>query len=99
VQYHEGTQFHPRNVYIYLPTVEYGEREIDFKTGSGRQPAGDRLSAASLGFGYGATERWFYRSVLKVRKNKVATAPGLTRWNGKTSFSLRRPASTLSMWA
>lgn len=54
--------------YIFLPTVEYGEREIDFKIGSARQPDGARLSAASLGFGYGATERWFTEVYLKYEK-------------------------------
>ncbi len=54
--------------YIFLPSVEYGEREIDFKTGSARQPGGERLSAASLGFGYGATEWWFTETYLKYQK-------------------------------
>lgn len=43
--------------YVYTPTVEYGEREIDFKYGSQKLGDGNPdLSAWSLGVGYGATE-------------------------------------------
>lgn len=45
--------------YVYVPGVEYGEKEIDFKSGSARDSAGNRESAASLGFGWGATPFWF----------------------------------------
>jgi hypothetical protein len=45
--------------YIYEPTVEYGEREIDFKAGTAKKGADPRESAASIGFGYGATDYWF----------------------------------------
>ena len=45
--------------YVYTPNVEYGEREIDFKIGTAKSSGQDRDSAASLGFGYGVTERWF----------------------------------------
>lgn len=43
--------------YIYTPAIGYGEREIDFKAGNATGPGAAR--AASLGFGYGAGERWF----------------------------------------
>jgi len=43
--------------YVFVPNVTYGEREIDFKAGAWRKE--DRQSAASLGFGYGVTQRWF----------------------------------------
>lgn len=43
--------------YVYMPGVTYGEREIDFKMGTWRKDA--RESAASIGFGYGVTQRWF----------------------------------------
>jgi len=45
--------------YVFLPSVSYGEREFDFKAGSSRNPGEPRQSAGSLGFGYGATQRWF----------------------------------------
>lgn len=54
--------------YIYLPNVEYGEREIDFKFGSASGKDQDRLSAASIGFGYGVTQRWFTEVYAKYQK-------------------------------
>lgn len=51
--------------YVYTPTVEYGEREIDFKYGVGQPVNGDRMNVSSLGFGYGATEYWFTELYLK----------------------------------
>ena len=52
--------------YIYEPAVEYGEREIDFKTGTAKLRNDEgRESAASLGFGYGVTQWWFTEAYLK----------------------------------
>ena len=51
--------------YVYTPQVEYGEREIDFKTGTGKVTGEDREHVTSLGFGYGATEYWFTEIYLK----------------------------------
>jgi hypothetical protein len=45
--------------YVFLPGVSYDEREIDFKSGTWRKSGEERQSAASIGFGYGVTERWF----------------------------------------
>ena len=39
------------NDYIRTPTVEYGEREIDFKSGSQRNRDGTSESATSIGYG------------------------------------------------
>lgn len=55
--------------YVYLPNVEYGEREIDFKFGSARSPEGNRNSVDSLGLGYGATEWWFTELYLKYKRD------------------------------
>jgi hypothetical protein len=52
--------------YVHTPSVEYGEREIDFKMGTWRlkdEPV--RESAASLGYGYGVTQWWFTEAYLK----------------------------------
>jgi hypothetical protein len=56
--------------YIYVPSVEQGEREIDFKAGTWklRGDEGERESAASLGFGYGANAWWFTEAYLKFHK-------------------------------
>ena len=52
--------------YVYMPTVEYGEKEIDFKFGSARQPSGETAQVGSLGIGLGATEWWFTEVYLKT---------------------------------
>jgi hypothetical protein len=51
--------------YVYTPTVEYGEREIDFKMGSAAYADGLHRTDTSLGYGYGATEYWFTELYLK----------------------------------
>lgn len=53
--------------YVYTPTVEYGEREIDFKYGTARKGDDPRESAASIGFGIGATEWWFTEIYAKYK--------------------------------
>lgn len=53
--------------YVYTPTVEYGEKEIDFKAGNSTKGAEPSESAASIGFGYGATEWWFTELYLKAK--------------------------------
>jgi hypothetical protein len=52
--------------YVYTPTVEQGEREIDFK--SGTQDSDPRKSAAMLGLGYGANAWWFTEVYVKYAK-------------------------------
>jgi hypothetical protein len=49
--------------YVYTPTVEEGERELDFKFGSAH--ADGREDAASLGLGWGAQSWWFTELYLK----------------------------------
>jgi len=45
--------------YVALPTVEYGEREIELRIGTaGGEDGGPRASAASIAFGYGVTPWW-----------------------------------------
>lgn len=53
--------------YVYTPTVEHGERELDFKLGSARDGADNRFQESSLGFGYGAGERWFTEFYVKYQ--------------------------------
>jgi hypothetical protein len=45
--------------YVFLPAVNYGEREIDFKYGAAGKKDEPTAQAASLGVGYGLTEWWF----------------------------------------
>jgi hypothetical protein len=53
--------------YVYTPIVEYGEKEIDFKAGNSTKGSEPSESAASIGFGYGATEWWFTELYLKAK--------------------------------
>lgn len=70
--------------YVYMPTVEYGEREIDFKLGSARKASEPSESAASLGFGYGATEWWFTELYVKYkRENGERTRYDAIEWENK----------------
>jgi len=55
--------------YIYVPTVEYGEREVDVKYGlAAPAPGNPGAYGASLGLGYGATEHWFTEVYLKQER-------------------------------
>ncbi len=47
------------NDYIRLPTVEFGEREIDFKAGIQRNRDGTTESAHSIGYGIAPRSWWF----------------------------------------
>jgi hypothetical protein len=52
--------------YVHTPTVEEGEKELDFKAGSA--DSDPRNTVATLGFGYGATARWFTEVYVKYAK-------------------------------
>jgi hypothetical protein len=79
--------------YVYYPGVEYGEREIDFKLGTAKareSQGGDRESAASLGFGYGATQWWFTEAYVKYhREPGEKTRYDAFEWENK--FQLTEP--------
>ena len=79
--------------YVYVPSVEYGEREIDVKLGSAKAKSsegGERESAASLGFGYGATQWWFTEAYLKYEKHPgERTKYDAFEWENK--FQLTEP--------
>ena len=78
--------------YVFVPSVTYGEREIDFKMGTVRRGGdedggGGRESAASLGFGYGATQWWFTEFYAKYERNPAERRRSSTRSSGRTSSS------------
>ncbi len=76
--------------YVYTPTVEYGERELDFKFGTAREPGEDRETAASIGFGVGATPFWFTELYAKFeRVGGGATKLEAVEWENK--FQLTEP--------
>jgi hypothetical protein len=68
--------------YVHMPTVEQGEKEIDFKFGTAKQQDGTRNTVASLGFGYGATEYWFTEVYLK-REREGSEGLTLAEWENK----------------
>ena len=69
--------------YIYMPQVEYGEREVDLKYGnSSTAPNNPDAEGSSIGLGYGAGEHWFTEIYLKRERvgNKKAN---LAEWENK----------------
>ncbi len=68
--------------YVFTPTVEYGEREIDFKFGTAKEQDGTRKQVTSLGFGYGATEYWFTEIYLK-HEREGSERLTLAEWENK----------------
>ena len=68
--------------YVYTPTVEYGEKEIDFKYGSATQKDGTLLEAASIGYGFSATETWFTEFYLKQERGGSQVA-NIGEWENK----------------
>jgi hypothetical protein len=68
--------------YIYMPKVEYGEREIDIKYGSRKMSGGD-LSAASIGLGFGLTEYWFSEVYVKYNRANDTTSLDAYEWENK----------------
>ncbi|MGB7816007.1 MAG: hypothetical protein WBL28_06635 [Methylotenera sp.] len=68
--------------YVFTPTVEQGEKEIDFKFGTAKQQDGTRKTVATLGFGYGATEYWFTELYLK-REREGSERLTLAEWENK----------------
>lgn len=84
--FHAGVAFAGAADYVYTPTVEYGEKELDIKYGSARLKDGTHARVGSVGFGYGATETWFTEIYLK---NEKAGGGGLTlaEWENKLQLT------------
>lgn len=68
--------------YVYTPTVEYGEKEIDLKYGSATQKDGTFSQVSSIGVGYGAKEYWFTEVYLKQERNANQNI-ALAEWENK----------------
>jgi hypothetical protein len=66
-----------------MPTVEYGEKELDFKFGTAKEDSGETNQAASLGFGYGATEWWFTELYLKTEHLNPEPRLNILEWENK----------------
>ncbi len=68
--------------YVYVPAVEYGEKEIDFKFGTAKNQEGERKTVTTLGFGYGITEYWFSEVYLK-REREGSEGLTIGEWENK----------------
>ena len=68
--------------YVYTPMVEQGEKEIDFKFGTAKQPDGSRQNVTSLGFGYGVNDFWFTEVYLK-RESEAGEGLTIAEWENK----------------
>jgi hypothetical protein len=68
--------------YIYTPTVEFGERELDIKFGQAEPLAGNRAQVTSVGYGYSARENWFTEFYLKDERNGT-TSTMLAEWENR----------------
>lgn len=75
------------NDYIRLPTVEYGEREIDFKTGMQRNRDHSSEFAHAIGFGFTPGAHWFAEVYAKSAKPAGETA-GFDAWELENRFQL-----------
>ena len=83
-----GNVFAGPSDYISTPNVEYGEKEIDFKFGTLKQRNQERVSATSLGFGYGATQFWFTELYLKY-KREGGDPTRFDAWEWENKFQLK----------
>ena len=69
--------------YVYVPTVEAGEREIDFKYGAASKKNEPTQQAASLGFGYGANDWWFTEFYVKGERAGASSRFDAIEWENK----------------
>lgn len=82
-----GNAFAGPDDYIHTPTVEYGEKEIDFRFGTSKSGDSASESAATIGFGYGATSWWFTEFYFKYKReerdNGMSTKFDAVEWENK----------------
>ncbi len=75
------------NDYVKTPTVEYGEREIDFKSGVQRHRDGSTESANSLGYGFTPTSWWFTEIYAKYAR-PAGKRSSFDAWEWENRFQL-----------
>jgi hypothetical protein len=69
--------------YVVMPLVTYGERELDFKYGTGKKPDQDRQSAGSIGYGMGVTQQWMTELYVKYKRDGEPTKFDAIEWENK----------------
>ena len=75
------------NDYIRTPTVEQGEKEIDFKWGAQKNKDGTRESATSIGLGYGVNSFWFTEIYAKYSR-LPGESNAFDAWEWENRFQL-----------
>jgi hypothetical protein len=75
------------NGYVHTPTVEEGEKEIDFKWGFEKHRDGSSENATSIGFGWGATSWWFTELYGKWHR-PVGERTAFDAWEWENRFQL-----------
>lgn len=78
-----GSAFAGPADYVFMPAVAYGERELDFKYGAASKKNEPSEQAASLGFGYGATEWWFTEFYVKGTREGAQNQFDAVEWENK----------------
>lgn len=73
--------------YVFVPSVEYGEREIDLKFGAASKVEGQSLSAGSVSFGYGIAPRWFTEIYAKFERTG-GEGTRFDAWEWENKFQL-----------
>jgi hypothetical protein len=71
--------------YVHTPIVESGEKEVDFRFGTAKQPNGKMNNATSIGFGYGVNDFWFTEIYLNHEKEG---SDGITSTEWENKFQL-----------
>jgi hypothetical protein len=74
--------------YVFTPSVTYGEHEIDFKAGNWKKTDEERLRAWSIGYGYGATQRWWTELYRKYESFASASITTFDAWEWENKFQL-----------
>jgi hypothetical protein len=74
--------------YVHVPTVEYGEREIELRLGSASPTDGTRQSGAALAFGYGVTPWWATEIAAKWHRSE---ATNFDEFEWENRFQLTEP--------
>ncbi len=75
------------NDYILTPIVEFGEREIDFKSGIQKYRNGTTDTANSIGYGFTPTSWWFTEIYAKYAK-PVGETNGFDAFEWENRFQL-----------
>ena len=78
-----GTAIAGPDEYVFLPSVSYGERELDFKYGAATKKDEPTAQAASLGLGYGVTEWWFTEFYFKGAREGSRSTFDAVEWENK----------------